>query len=460
MNFNNENNEFGAFADEEIALENLRFNKCPTFHGEENAKNYDNNLYLNGVQKDVFPLVASEYNPLDPTKAIALKEKTLADSVVLGDDYQLREYRNTEIATYFEHDPITNAIIEPLYPGDGKDFWDQLRGVVKAQLLRYDGIANKTVITRAGSDKASMLNRWPELWYDRSTSMLNPWGENMPDKNLTLALVAKSVAGEFSNYHQQTLLKHFASQNVQLAKDVGLTERSKRDFIGMAVRMGAINAWSLEAVGPVNFYLKWNYGVPRPEEVAWKISRDPEKARAENVPHDLIEAIKSMNLEKATDFTAYDEGSPTHPSFPAMHSAGSTCSLWIPAIYNLSAEQYLETLRMDYGVAYARTIAGVHYDQDNRAGLNAGQRIIREKFPDFLSKNYGCDDLLVERKVKLLSFDWNQVEITATKFWITTPNGEKMEHSAFLDRAKILMSRILPRKRFVNEQQMEAKMVA
>lgn len=438
-----------TFANDEIALEKLRFNKCPTFPGEENAKNVDAQLYSNGVQKDVFPLVTSDYNPLDSTKAIALKEKTLADSVVLENDYQLREYRNTSstptLADHFAKDPITNAIIKPLYPSDGEEFWKELQGVVTAQLLRRDGIKNGKVITRTGGDDASKLNRWPELWYDRSTSMLNPWGENMPDENLTLALVAKSVAGEFSNYHQQTLLKHFASQNVQLAKDVGLTERSKRDFIGMAVRMGAINAWSLEAVGPVNFFLKWNYGVPRPEEVAWAISRDPNKAKAANVPHDLVDSITNMHLTKATDFTAYDEGSPTHPSFPAMHSAGSTCSLWIPAIYDLSDEQYLETLRMDYAVAYARTIAGVHYDQDNRAGLNAGQRIIREKLPEFLSKNYGYDDLLIERKVKLLSFDWNKVEITPTKFMITAPNGEKMEHSAFLERAKTLMSRVLPR---------------
>jgi hypothetical protein len=55
----------------------------------------------------------------------------------------------------------------------------------------------------------------------------------------------------------------------------------------------------------------------------------------------------------------YDrKGSPTHPSWPAMHAAGSSCSYWIPAVAKLTPEQYCEALRVDFAVAFARTVAG------------------------------------------------------------------------------------------------------
>jgi hypothetical protein len=41
-----------------------------------------------------------------------------------------------------------------------------------------------------------------------------------------------------------------------------------------------------------------------------------------------------------------------------MHASGSSCSYWLPAIAKLSPEQYCEALRLDYAVAYARTVAG------------------------------------------------------------------------------------------------------
>jgi hypothetical protein len=50
---------------------------------------------------------------------------------------------------------------------------------------------------------------------------------------------------------------------------------------------------------------------------------------------------------------------------------------------------------VDYALAYGCTVARVHYQQDNLAGLNIGQRIIREKLPNFLEKNYGYDSAKV-----------------------------------------------------------------
>jgi hypothetical protein len=93
-----------------------------------------------------------------------------------------------------------------------------------------------------------------------------------------------------------------------------------------------------------------------------------------------------------------------------MHSAGSTLIIWMSALYKLEPEEYRQALLMDYGVAYARTVAGVHYPQDNIAGLNIGQRIIREQLPKFMKDNYGYDYAEVENIVEALSFDWNDFD--------------------------------------------------
>lgn len=81
--------------------------------------------------------------------------------------------------------------------------------------------------------------------------------------------------------------------------------------------MGAINTWTFEAVAAVNFHVEM--------ELDWLIHKG-DLTEKDGVPEDLIKDIKSMELCSPFDFTAYKKtGSPTHPFFPAMHSAGSTC---------------------------------------------------------------------------------------------------------------------------------------
>jgi len=483
-------NESPYHNDVDPFLSMIRFNKCPpyaAYHPElqrsENQTDYnpmqdgyDPKLYINGVHPEVYPLHPDDFNPLKalssnpqnlnllmPGKALYIKMETLADSVVLGDDFQLREYRDSIFDTYlssgrtlaeeFADDPITGAKISPVYPGD-EGFWEEFAGVVTAQVLRLgiqsEGIVEPRIgrVRKGGKSMASRLNVWPDLWYDRSMVNINPWGEDMPSTDLTLEMIAKSVAGEFSNYHQQTLLKNFTTpgQNVQIAEDIGLSLRSKRDFIGKNVRMSAINAWTFEVVAPVNFYLKWNYGVPRPEEVAWLLRsgaiQNSDFDLALNEIFDVAASVAEPGVDRdnAHGFTAYEAGSPTHPSFPAMHSAGSTCSLWIPTLYDLTPEQYRQTIIMDHAVAYARTVAGVHYQQDNLAGLNAGQRIVREQLPEYLSEQYGYNKELAVKKVNKLSFDWAKVKISEDMIIIETPDGRQVSHAEFLHEAKQMMS--------------------
>ena len=126
----------------------------------------------------------------------------------------------------------------------------------------------------------------------------------------------------------------------------------------------------------------------------------------DGVPQQLATKIAGMNLASAPDFTAYEEGSPVHPAWPAMHSAASSASLWLAVVLDLTPEQYCEALRVDYAVSYARTVAGVHYPKDNIAGLNLGTEIMKDRLADHLALNYGSDRDKVQAKLNSLTFDW------------------------------------------------------
>lgn len=167
-----------------------------------------------------------------------------------------------------------------------------------------------------------------------------------------------------------------------------------------------LTTWAVSKVGPYNFAAKYYVGRARPEEVAWLISQGS-LTESDGVPSDVVEDIQSFNLQSATDFTAYPEGSPAHPSWPAMHSAGSASSLWLPVVLNLSEEQICQTRLVDWAVSYARTVAGVHYPSDNIAGLNLGQEIIARKLAGHLAHVYGSDPVAVNAKISAMRFDWN-----------------------------------------------------
>lgn len=90
-----------------------------------------------------------------------------------------------------------------------------------------------------------------------------------------------------------------------------------------------------------------------------------------------------------------------------MHSAASSSSLWLAVVADLTPDQYRQVLRTDHSVAYARTIAGVHYPSDNIAGLNMGQKVIAEELPMYLAEVYGANEEAVRAKIARLRFDWN-----------------------------------------------------
>jgi len=377
-------------------LSDIRFNKCPPiielegYQMQTNAWRYKPSRdYIKGVHSMVFPLMPADY-PLTNgnEKVTLLRTETMADSIVLLGDYQLHgmgSNGNTKDADYW----LSHAHNTPYYPGDsGGHFWHELREVVDLQIAR-----------RAGN-LPSNYNHWPDTWKDKTT----------------LTDMALAVKGEYPGFHQATIIKQLFTEGIEMHRDMS-PFRSVVDFVGTEVRMAAINVWTIDAVAALDFMLKWHVGMPRPEEVVWLISTEGGYTSDPNngaVPEDLVTRIKSMNLQHAAEFTAYEaDGCPMHPSYPAMHSAASTCSYWIPALCKITALQYCESLRVDYATAYARTVAGVHYPMDNIAGLNIGQRIVQEQLPTYMAEQFGYNAEMVRTRLKALAFDWGTFDSKA-----------------------------------------------
>jgi len=91
-----------------------------------------------------------------------------------------------------------------------------------------------------------------------------------------------------------------------------------------------------------------------------------------------------------------------------MHSAASSASLYLAVLLDLSDDQLAEAQHLDCAVASFRTLAGVHYESDNIAGLSIGQEAIRRELPVFLQERYGSDPAAVTAKINsvIAAHDW------------------------------------------------------
>jgi membrane-associated phospholipid phosphatase len=331
---------------------------------------------LDGTVADFMPLTHEDY-PMTGFIANYLKNQTNAASVVCVGDYAVKP----------EHIANAESYIEAIggYPSmpninPQSTFWEEMTEITMMQLGRQLNMNPGTIL------------RSPDLWSDKD-----------------IHAVAAAVHDEFPGELQVELITWLVSQNVPLDTNI-IPFRSKSDFVGRTVAMATMNTWAIGAVSPFNFYLKWYAGRPRPEEVAYKIYTRELTVQEDGVPPDLVLLIDQMNLTTPMQFTAYPEGSPRHPSWPAMHSAASSASFWLAVMFNLTPEQYCEALRLDYAVAFARTCAGVHYRTDNIAGLNLGQVLMAELLPDHLAQMYGSDPDKVRAKIAGLRFDWKDFD--------------------------------------------------
>jgi hypothetical protein len=230
-------------------------------------------------------------------------------------------------------------------------------------------------------------------------------------KDFDIDDVAEAVHDEPLGIYHLALVKLLNKQGAKVDKEI-IPSTCIVEFIRGVVMLNYLINWSISTVGPLNFGIKYYVGRARPEEVAWNIHTGAIPA-----PQDLVEAIAARNLTSAESFTAYPEGSPRHPSWPAMHSAASSASLWLAVVMNLTDAQFCEVKRVDYAVAYARTVAGVHYPTDNIAGLNLGQEIVAQKLPQELHDKYGSDMEVVKAKIDQLRFNWE--DFTSTDCYIS-----------------------------------------
>ena len=368
-----------------VALEDVRFNKCPAAYTSV-AKLSE--FYVEKVHKEIFPLLPKDY-PVRGVTAHELKTETYGDSVVTEEDYALHGAKANEYLA---------LIKPPVFPNSDcrSEFWHQLEHVVDLQIAR-----------RKDVDPYS-LHRWPDLW-----------------KKFRLEDVANAVKNEYPVSLQAEMIETLFKAGVKMDHQI-MPFRSLRNTVGTQFLLAKLNTWAMEAVSPMGFRIKWDKGLPRPEEVAYLIAMK-EYTAADGVPQGLIDKIHSMKLRNAHDFTAYEFGCPTHPSWPAMHAAGSTCSFWLPAVAHVTPEQYCEALRVDLAVAYARSVAGVHYKQDNFAGLNLGMQIIKEKFPKYMAEKYHSNEQKLRERLEHLSFDWEDFD--AYKCTIAgVPVGQRLRY--------------------------------
>lgn len=368
------------------SISDIRFNKLPPVDDLDPKWIVDSEDYAEGVHYKLYPIMPNQY-PLNWTSSVLknlVMTETLADSVVITDDYELKDRRrkkDSNIDIYSSEYWLTGeSALSPILPGED-DYWVQLEQVVDMQLARI-----------ANTELPREFQGWPKRGADYQS-------------------VAAAVRNEYPAFHQQVLITELLHQGLTMRGP----ERSRKDTLGSMVRLADINTWAYQAVAPITFMLKWEIGKPRPEEMVWLINRG--EFNSKDVPQNLVKKIKSMKMQTSTDFTAYStgssKGSPNHPSWPSMHSTGSNLSTWLPIVANLSAQQYCECLRTDYSVSHARAVAGVNYPQDIIDGLNIGMRIIQEKLPSYLAAKYGDSEADVRKEVEQRTFDWKDFDFDA-----------------------------------------------
>ena len=300
-----------------------------------------------------------EEYPLPPNTMVAVKTLSSGDSPQTPDD----------VTTINVNVEIWNIGGRPSMPKDGEVFWSELEEIAKIQILRRNN--GPTPFTL------------PKIW-----------------ENFTIGEVAEAVNGEYPGYWQGVQLQSLWKEKMKFDTSI-FPFHSVNDF-GLFIRCTALNTWAINLICPATFLLKWEVGRLRPEEAAFQVAR----GLFNDVPDSLQQLIDSMYLKTPEAFTAYPKGSPLHPSWPAMHSSSSIFSLWLAVVGDLTDAQYCELLRMDYAVAMARTVAGVHYPTDNIAGLNLGQRMVAAALPGYLYREYGIDQEVVRAKIRSLRFDW------------------------------------------------------
>jgi len=212
---------------------------------------------------------------------------------------------------------------------------------------------------------------------------------------------------QYPGYWQSNFIAYLLQTKQTKIDPKIIPQRTKTDFVNSVICLAHLNTWSIDTIAATSFATKWYVGRLRPEEMAFKIATGEV---SHGVPIDILQKVQSMNLLSAEEFTAYPEGCPRHPSWPAMHSAASSMSLWMAVVCDMTDDQLYQAKLTDHAVAYSRSIAGVHYMDDNIAGLKLGQELLARLLPDYLAQTYGADPDVVREKVARHRFDWSEFD--------------------------------------------------
>lgn len=385
-----------------------RFNKFDfsgSIPGNVFIKNFPTMTDAEKLTNENMPdLTSAEYPITASTDIVDFLRKSNAVSVVTEDDYEIKHNVQDTIGA------IGGPPIHPTCDASSP-FWEELQHVVDvAKYRRANG----------NQDSANLASYLQTLGYDEWLPHYIPtlWDGD------TIAQVAENVHDEAPGDWQAQLIQQFLVEGLEVDYAI-MPKRSAVEFIGAVVRLYDLNTHFINYVGPHNFAAKWHVGRARPEEMVYAIVNGDIDSSC--VPAALYSDIIANfdDLRGATfdypygasdpdgtAFTAYEEGSPRHPSWPAMHSAASNISFWMQVMFKLTDAQVCEAMKIDYGVSYARTIAGVHYKQDNLAGLNMGKEVIRLDIAKYLHDHFDADEAAAQAKADAIaaSFDWNDYE--------------------------------------------------
>ncbi|MEE2901198.1 MAG: hypothetical protein VYC39_02665 [Myxococcota bacterium] len=270
-----------------------------------------------------------------------------------------------------------NFLPLPTHPGD-PGFWKEFEDIVDFQIARRNG------------DLAAESMDLPKIFN----------GYDMDE-------ASQAVRADFPSKWPTALTEQLLAEGAKIDRSI-IPGKTNAEFVDGPVLLARIIGWAVSEVSPSAFACKWSQGRARPESVAWAVKNGELDA-----PAHIKAKIDEMNLARPEDFTAYEEGSPRHPSWPAMHSAASCASLYLGVLLDLTPEQLEETKKVDWAVAKFRSFAGVHYDTDNRAGLALGQEVIAQELPEVL-KRFGADPDAVRAKIEKVRHDWYKYD-TETK---------------------------------------------
>lgn len=276
----------------------------------------------------------------------------------------------------------TYGIEAPTLPSDGQGFWDEFLEVVRLQQMRKDNENTpiEDFITVPSLFKKDQLNL------------------------MTLTTASKAVRSDFPTHFPTKMAEKLLGDGATFRSDI-VPKRSASDFVRNQVLLARLIGWAVSEVSDTAFAAKWHFGRPRPEEVAWKVKDGVYDACGDVTKEGVKDEVNALGMSTSYDFTAYNEpgsgsgtctdincGSPRHPSFPAMHSAASVTSLFLPLVLDLDATQIKDLRALDFAVASSRTFAGVHYATDNRAGLAMGSEVLKKRLPDYLADLFGGDN--------------------------------------------------------------------